>query len=797
MSFVAGDTLGPYEVLASLGAGGMGEVYRARDSRLNRDVAIKVSAEQFTDRFEREARAVAALNHPNICTLYDVGPDYLVMEYVDGETLKGPLPLDDALHIARQIGNALDEAHAKGIVHRDLKPGNIKIKPDGTVKVLDFGLAKMGGTPTVPSQDSPTISLAPTQAGVILGTAAYMSPEQARGKPVDKRTDIWAFGVVLYELLIGEQLFQGEDLTDTLAAVVRKEPDWSRVPVQVRRLLKACLEKDPARRLRDIADAWRLLDEAPSEQTQAPGSRSRVPLVMSLVAATFALIAAAIGYLYFRETPVVPSAVTFEIFPPEKTELAGYAPVVSPDGRSVAFVVRDEDGQNRIWIRALDSVNARALRGTEGVTVPGPFWSPNSRFLGFFAAGTLKKIDVTGGPPVALAEVARVGGGAGGTWNSEGTILVGSTNGIFRISQSGGATEFVTNKEPTKETGHACPQFLPDGRHFIYLSTVKRTVYLASLDSRERTLLVENATRAEYAPPANSGEPGHVLFVRDTTLMAQPLDSSTYALAGDVVSVAEQVSGAFGGLAAFFSSSPSGVLAYRIGGSPTDFRLTWVDRAGGALGSIGPSGNYLDVALSPDANQVAVALMEAQSATASDIWLMDARQGVPSRLTTSTGAHVAPVWSPDGQKVAYSYAELTRPLDGFVKDLSGNKEQPVLKEGRIRDWTEDGRYLLYDLRSFRGGGVFRFWVMPLDGGRKPIEYALDRFNLAQGQFAPSGPAGPPKWVAYVSSSPAPTRSTFSRFRQAAAAFGYRTTEASSRAGVATARSCSTLRPAGA
>jgi eukaryotic-like serine/threonine-protein kinase len=258
-----GTQLGPYQIVSAIGKGGMGEVYRAIDSRLDREVAIKVSDERFSERLEREVRAVAALNHPNICTLYDVGPNFLVMEYVEGENLKGPLPLDETLRIARQIADALDEAHSKGIVHRDLKPGNIKIKPDGTVKVLDFGLAKLGGTPAAPSEDSPTISIPATQAGVILGTAAYMSPEQARGKQVDKRTDIWAFGVVLYEILTGERLFEGEDVTDTLAAVIRKEPVWERVPVEVRRLLKACLEKDPKRRLRDLADAWRLLDEAP------------------------------------------------------------------------------------------------------------------------------------------------------------------------------------------------------------------------------------------------------------------------------------------------------------------------------------------------------------------------------------------------------------------------------------------------------------------------------------------------------------------------------------------------------
>ena len=314
----------------------------APTTRLNREVAIKVSAEQFSDRFEREARAVAALNHPNICTLYDVGPNYLVMEYVEGDTLRGPLPPDEALKIARQIVTALDEAHSKGIVHRDLKPGNIKVRPDGTIKVLDFGLAKMGGTPTVPSQDSPTISLAATQAGMILGTAAYMSPEQARGKPVDKRTDIWAFGAVMYELVTGEKLFQGEDLTDTLAAVVRKEPDWNRVPFEIRRLLEACLEKDPSRRLHDIADVWRLLDEPPAETTRAAASRSKLPLAMGLVAAGFAIAAAAIAFVHFRETPPGPAAVRFEIVAPEKTELAQF-----PSGRVARWQERGVRGARR------------------------------------------------------------------------------------------------------------------------------------------------------------------------------------------------------------------------------------------------------------------------------------------------------------------------------------------------------------------------------------------------------------------------------------------------------------------
>src|SRR5687767_3366307 len=305
MPLSAGTRLGPYEILEIIASGGMGEVYRATDTGLHREVAVKVSGERFSDRFEREARAVASLNHPNICTLHDVGPNYLVMELVEGETLaqrikRGVLPLDEALAIARQIADALEAAHEKGIVHRDLKPGNIKIKPDGTIKVLDFGLAKMGGTPAAPSTDSPTISLAATQAGMILGTAAYMSPEQARGKAVDKRTDIWAFGVVLYELLTGEQLFKGEDLTDTLAAVVRKDPDWERVPVEVRRLLKACLEKDPRQRLRDVADVWRLLDEPAKAALPVAGrSRSGLAVLSGIAAAVFALIAGVLALVHF------------------------------------------------------------------------------------------------------------------------------------------------------------------------------------------------------------------------------------------------------------------------------------------------------------------------------------------------------------------------------------------------------------------------------------------------------------------------------------------------------------------
>jgi Tol biopolymer transport system component len=582
---------------------------------------------------------------------------------------------------------------------------------------------------------------------MILGTAAYMSPEQARGKPVDKRTDIWAFGAVLYELLTGEQLFQGEDLTDTLAAVVRKEPDWNRVPFEVRRLLKACLEKDPARRLRDIADVWRLLEEPPAETTRPAESRSKLAVVMGALAAAFAVAAAAIAFVHFRETPSVPAAVRFEIVAPEKTTLAAYPPVVSPDGKSVAFVARGDDEQVRIWIRAIDSLQPRMLRGTEGVTLPGPFWSPDSRFLGFLGAGALKKIDANGGPSASLADMSPLGGSGGGTWNDEGTILVGSPNGVFQVAQSGGAPELVTNTESPKETGHAFPHFLPDGRHFLYLSVVPRIVYLASLGSKVRTPLVKGVSRAEYVPPATRGRPGHLLYVRDATLMAQPLDSDRYTLAGEPFPVAEELGTAFGGNLAYFSTSPSGALAFRTGEFSSGLELTWFDRHGGRLGTVGPRGNYLDIALARRADQVAVAFGDGQSPNP-DIWLMDAKQGVPTRFTTSAGVEIAPVWSPDDQKLAFSSDE-GGILNGFVRDVaSSSKGDPVLRRGRIRDWSSDGRYLLYDSRGT--DSLFRFWIMPLEGEQKPITYELTRFNLAQGQFAPSGSAAP-KWIAYVSS----------------------------------------------
>ena len=402
MSLPPGEQLGHYRILSMIGKGGMGEVYRAHDSRVGRDVAIKISASQFSERFEREARAVAALNHPNICTLFDVGPNYLVMELVEGPTLaerikEGPLLLDEALGIGQQIADALEAAHNRGIVHRDLKPANVKLRHDGTVKVLDFGLAKVApasaGGPAAPSENSPTLTIGMTEAGAILGTAAYMPPEQARGKPVDKRADIWAFGVVLYEMLTGERLFQGEDVVETLAAVVHKQPDLTNVPKKVQRLLQRCLEKDPRKRLRDISGMELLLEE-PAAPTvievpvEAPARREPKNSKLAWVAAgALALALAALGFLYFRELEHTQATLRYTVTAPGNSTVHSFA--ISPDGRLLAIAAR-VNGNRQLWLRPLNALQAQPMAFTEDATYP--FWSPDSRYIGFFAQGKLKKI---------------------------------------------------------------------------------------------------------------------------------------------------------------------------------------------------------------------------------------------------------------------------------------------------------------------------------------------------------------------------------------------------------------------
>jgi predicted Ser/Thr protein kinase len=572
MPLSVGDKLGPYQIVAAIGKGGMGEVYRAYDPRTDRQVAIKISAEQFSERFSREVRAIAALNHPNICTLYDVGPNYLVMELVEGQTLatrikQGALPLNEALAVARQIADALEAAHEKGVTHRDLKPGNVIVKEDGAVKVLDFGLAKVASAAPASGGDpelSPTISMHATQLGVVLGTAAYMAPEQARGKPVDKRADIWAFGVVLYEMLTGKRLFQGEDLTETLASVVKEEPSLDKAPIEVRRLLRKCLQKDPKKRLRDIGDAWELL-EAEHAPAIVPSGRRSARMAW-ITAAILAVALGAVSLLHFRAQPHPAQLQRFAI--PSPDPVPGVARL-SPDGTRLLLL--GAAGSRKLWLRRMDSLETRPIEGTEGA-LGVPFWSPDSRSVVFAAAGKLKKIDVEGGAPQVLCDGPLV---IGGFWTPDGRIAFSDPSrqpGLFQVPASGGtASPLPGFDQHPSDRQMGFPVLLPDGKHFVYIEVSnagQADLYLAALDPKSgqspRKLLSEAGIGVAFAPA--EGDRGYLLFVRSGglgsfagPLMAQPFDLGKLELTGEPIPVAPEVA------AGSFSASLTGALAYLPG----------------------------------------------------------------------------------------------------------------------------------------------------------------------------------------------------------------------------------------
>ncbi|HSR07215.1 MAG TPA: protein kinase [Bryobacteraceae bacterium] len=692
-NLMPGDKLGPYEILAQIGAGGMGEVYQARDTRLDRIVAIKISNAQFSERFEREARAVAALNHPNICTLHDVGPDYLVMEYIEGEAPKGPLPLDEALRIARQIADALEAAHDKNITHRDLKPGNIKIKPDGSVKVLDFGLAKVGRTSTSDNpagENSPTLTIGMTEAGMILGTAAYMAPEQARGKEnVDKRADIWAFGVVLYELITGERLFKGDDVGETLAHIITQDPDLRKVPPNVRRLLKSCLEKDPRKRLRDIGDGWRMLEEAP---VAAPASiptspRSRTPWMIAAIATVAALALGLVSFRHATEEP--PRVLKLSVLPPEKVSLPPNSiPAVSPDGRQVAYAAA-LDGKTGLWVRDLSSLETRLLPGTDGASLP--FWSPDSRSLGFFANGKLKKTDAAGGPVLTLCDAPA---GRGGTWNKDDVIVFAPAivSPLFRVPAAGGTPAAVT-AVGDQENAHRYPWFLPDGRHFLYtayLGRERQTLYVADLESKTREALMPVVSNVVYAAP------GYLLFLRELTLMAQPFDAATLRTTGDAVPIVEQVAYIGLDIRALFSSSQNGVLAYFSSGTVGNSQLTWFDRSGKVTDMLGAPGALDRPAISPDGNSVAAARRDPQTGLY-DLWLYNLARGTDSRFTFNSANNAGPVWSPDNSRIVF-YSTIKGPTYLYQKPINGVGQEELLDQHSVAivsdDWSQDGRYII-------------------------------------------------------------------------------------------------------
>ncbi len=797
-----GQTLGHYRVAEKLGAGGMGEVYRATDPKLGRDVALKVlppavaREPERLARFEREARVLASLNHPNIAAIYGFeqagGVPFLVLEYVPGPTLgerlaSGKSPVPEILQICRKIAEALEEAHEKGIIHRDLKPANVKVTPEGKVKVLDFGLAKafIEDAPEGDASKSPTMSVMATRAGVILGTAAYMSPEQARSKPLDKRTDIWSFGCVLYEALAGKAAFGGETISHVLVAVLERDPDWqalpAAVPGRIRDLMRRCLQRDRDRRLRDIADARLEIEEALAEPSATattasmfapalPAASERRPWVWAAVAGIASLaIGLLTAALYFRhEPPEPPAAVRFTIPPPEKASfLPLMGPMISPDGRRLAAVVSVSGGDNQIWVRSLDNVAGQSLAGTAGAIYV--FWSPDSRNLLFFAGGKLKRINANGGPAQTVGDAPL---GQGATWNRDGVIVFTPNilDPLYEVSVAGGTPKQVTSLDKDrKEASHRWPYFLPDGRRFLYFARSAQpennAIYAGSLDGKVKKRLLAVDSSVGYAP-APDGKSGHVLFVREGTLLAQRLQEDRLELDGEPFPVVEQVEFTALNSRAAFSVSSNGVLAYLTGtGAQEQRQLIWVDRSGKTLERVGPTGPYYDLKLSPDLKRVAFSRLDAQT-RGRDLWVLEFARGATTRFTFHAAHDLYPIWSPDGKRVAWGTTR-DGPTNLYQRVASGDgNEEPLLKTHYVKypwDWSPDGRFLLYS-EIGEGKTTFNLWVAPVSGDRKPLLVVQSDFPKHQGQFSPDG-----KWIAYTSFEPGSNQVYVQRFAESGSA----------------------------
>jgi serine/threonine protein kinase len=744
MAISAGEKLGPYELLAPVGSGGMGEVYKARDTRLDRIIAVKVSKEDFSERFEREARAAAALNHPHICALYDVGPNYLVMEYVEGAPLQGPLPLLHALKYAGEICEALSEAHSKGVTHRDLKPSNILVTKSAGIKLLDFGLARVDSP--VRSDDE-TLTRALTQKGQIMGTLFYMSPEQVQGKETGPASDIFSFGLVLYEMLTGKRAFAGSNAASVIAAILeRPAPSVAHVaPAALDRVLKRCLEKDPENRWRNARDLGAALECVSAVESAIAVELPPEPVKPRMrpwpwvVAAVFAVAAMALGFIaYHQKNEEPPRVLQVSILPPERTTLpANGVPALSPDGRKLAFAANGP-GKTSLWVRDLDSLTARELPGTDGASLP--FWSPDGRSLGFFAGAKLKRTDATGGSILTICDAPN---GRGGTWNQNGVIVFvpGIVGALFRVSAAGGTAAPLT-KLAGDEGAHRYPWFLPDGRHFLYtvygFKTGKRTgkIYVGDLESAERREIGEALSSVAYAAP------GYLLFVRETSLLAQPFSLSKLQTTGESVPVAEHVSYQGVDIRALFTSSQTGMVAYipaDVGGLGTS-QLTWIDRSGKQAGVVGAPAQVGPLAISPDGNSVAASIEVPQTALR-DIWIYDLKRGTASRFTFSSGytGYSLPVWSPDGSHLAFTSGI---PSNIYQKSVAGGADELLGSSPVPRisgDWSRDGRYIIETAIA----KTREIWVLPLFGDRKAFPYLQGDYNQNGGKLSPNG-----RWLAY-------------------------------------------------
>jgi len=780
-----GVMIGPYEIQSMLGAGGMGEVYRARDTRLDRTVAVKILSQefaadpQFRERFDREAKSISQLNHPNICTLYDVGESvvsheassptairFLVMEFLEGETLanrleRGALKLEEALKIAGEISSALDEAHRAGIVHRDLKPGNVMLTRSGG-KLLDFGLAKQTTSPLVSRRGSSVAAAAAasgalTSEGAIIGTFQYMAPEQLEGVEADARADIFAFGAILYEMVTGRKAFEGKTPISLITSILRDDPPpvsalLPVAPKALDRIIRACMAKDPDSRLRsthDLSLQLKWLAEADAQgdpaPAVAPATRRKRSMDLTrvlggaLIVATVAATVLAVQ-LARQAPPAAAEQIQFTMPAPDDSVFFNQPTfAVSPDGRQIVFIATTPTAP-MLFVRALGSLAVRPLPGTEQANFP--FWSPDSRSVAFFAAGKLKKIQVGGGAPNVLCDAAT---GRGGTWNRDNIVLFApSTTGpLLRVDAAGGSPTPATRLDESRgETTHKWPSFLPDGRHFLYaaVSGAQRPseTRVGSLDSREATTLFAGDSLTAYAS-------GHLFFWRDGGVMAQPFDAGARRLSGEPVSVATPVGQGVGVGYVSFSASQTGVLVYSRGISRPISQPTWKDRAGRLVSTAGEPGDYLNIALAPDERRAAVALTTGTPENR-DLWLIDFTRSGRVRLTSDPASETLPVWSPDGTRIIFGAVKAgASGLYVMKADGSGSEELLIKFDGQTNplDWSRDERFLLYYNQSPKTG--WDLWVLPLTGDKKPFPFLQTAFNEDNAAFAPDT-----KWIAYVS-----------------------------------------------